>query len=431
MNKQTILVMALLLAAGVAQAGPTNAPRAVAVTAPAPCGVLGTETALPVYAGQDAYLPAVARMKDGYLVVWRSGLLAPGDLREGFKYYADIVGCLVSASGDVLSKEPFLICKADGMQDMPSVVSDGKTALVVWQDLRNPKAWQVYGARVTAEGKVLDPDGFLVSGGALNRAKPKVAWDGKTFVVAWMDYRDGKHYNIFAARITPDGKNLDPDGLALSTKGRYDHAISSLGDGRCYTFWTGGAGHTSKFDQSAETGVLEDGRLTLLPFNDACDMRGHTPKFCAAGKDAFLVAWRGEHWVGHQGDSKASAMVFTDKGERTAVLQLEGVNHLILNADMTWDGSAFVAAWAEYRWAGKYGLKEAAGVAKEGVLVSRVGTDGQLIGAAQVVSDVPKVPATNPGVASDGAGRTLIAYEKHPSSGDVPIQIAFRILNAK
>jgi hypothetical protein len=399
---------------------------------------LGPETPLPVYAGQDAYLPAVARMKDGFLVVWRSGLLAPGDLREGFKYNADIVGCLVSAAGEVLSKEPFVICKAAGMQDMPRVASDGpsagsgqgKTALVVWQDLRDPKAWQVYGARVTAEGKVLDPDGVLISGGALNRAKPKVAWDGKSFVVIWQDFRDGKKYDIFCSRVTLDGKNLDPNGMALSTKGRYDAAISSLGDGRCYTFWTGGVGHTPKFDQSAETGVLEDGKLTLLPFNDAIDMRGHTPKFCAAGKDAFMVAWRGEHWVGHQGDSKASAMVFTDKGEKTAVLQLEGVNHLILNADMTWDGSAFVAAWAEYRWAGKNGLKEAQGVAKEGVLVSRVGTDGKLIGAPLVVSDVPKVPATNPGVTSDGAGRSLIAYEKHPESGDAPIQVVFRMLNA-
>lgn len=415
MRKYTILVMGLLMVAGVAQAAEP----------------LGPETVLPVFAGQDAYLPSVTRMKDGYLVVWRSGLLAPGDLREGFKYYGDIVGCLVSSTGEVISKEPFVICKADGMQDMPRVASDGKTALVVWQDLRNPKAWQVYGARVTTEGKVLDPDGVLISGGEFNRAKPKVAWDGRNFVVAWMDCRDGKQYNIFAARITPDGKNLDSDGLALSTKGRYDHSISSLGDGRCYTFWTGGGGHYAKGgEQSAETGVLEDGKLTLLPFNDPIDMRGHTPKFCAAGKGAFMVAWRGEHWVGHQGDAKQSAVVFTDKGEKTAMLQLEGVTHLVLNMDMTWDGSAFVAAFAEYRWAGKYGLKEAQGVAKEGVLVSRVGTDGKLIGAPLVVSDVQKVPATNPGVASDGAGKTLIAYEKHPETGDQPIKIVFRMLSA-
>ena len=40
-------------------------------------------------------------------------------------------------------------------------------------------------------------------------------------------------------------------------------------------------------------------------------------------------------------------------------------------------------------------------------------------------------PAAEPAAASDGAGSTLVAYEKHPEKGDVPIKIGFRMLTVK
>jgi len=42
---------------------------------------LAPEKALPVHDGRDAYKPCAAFVKDGYVVAWQSGRLAPGDLR--------------------------------------------------------------------------------------------------------------------------------------------------------------------------------------------------------------------------------------------------------------------------------------------------------------------------------------------------------------
>lgn len=426
---------------------------------------LSAETVLPLQGNKDGFKPSAAFLGGSYLVAWKSGILAPGDLREGFKYNSDIVACLVGKNGEVLSKEPFVISKAKGLQDMPQVAatrlrpegngtSPGQdVALVVWQDLRNGKDWDTYGALISKDGKILAPDGlatpkpageggFLIAGGEHNQGKPRVAWDGKTFVVVWMDFRSGNGYEAYAARVQADGKLLDPQGIKVSIKGGTDVAISSMGDGKSVIISSGGVGWTPQRKLlTVSMGFFADGVFTPAAYDgepqstDPNTYPGgrNTPVFIAAGKDSYLVSWRSERWVSRgQGSSKCTGMMFGSKGDVTARIQLEGAPHLVLAADMVWDGSAFVAAWAEFRWAGKYGYKEVIpNVGKEGVLASRISPDGSLIGPALVVSDVPKVPSTNPCVASDGAGTTLIAYEKQPATGDVPIQIAFRMLTAE
>ena len=118
-----------------------------------------------------------------------------------------------------------------------------------------------------------------------------------------------------------------------------------------------------------------------------------------------------------------------------------------MGADLAWDGSAFVAAWTEFR------TKDTrVYVAYEHVFASRIGTDGKVLGKAHLVagsSTSPErwrygrcqlgkaaagkaePPAMNTAVASDGKGTTLIAYERHPKTPETPIKIAFRMLRAK
>jgi hypothetical protein len=417
---------------------------------------LSAEQVLPLHDGRDAYAPCAAFVpsspggsdaagKGTYLVVWRSGLLAPGDLREGFKFDADIVGCRVSGSGEVLSKEPFVICRAGDLQDLPRMAAGKDCALVVWQDLRNGKDWDVYGAQIASDGKVLDADGFLISGGPHNQGKPRVAWDGKTFVAIWQNYTPGKGYGICAARISPDGKVLDPQGLPLCEG--YDGAVASAGDGRSFVFCNRGF----RFEPGgrwAGLGFLTDGKFEELMWpsaqrgQDPCQVGGaNTPLFCAAGKGNFLVAWRGEHWIGRgQGDASSTAVMIDGKGKVVGPVLLAGCRHLVMHCDLVWDGSAFASAWTAYREEGMKGpdrgqlCGDAGGKFGtnvkpfERVLVSRILPDGKLAGPVQAVAGEWKSPASNVCVASDGAGATLIAYQKEPETGDVPIKIAFRLM---
>jgi hypothetical protein len=66
-------------------------------------------------------------------------------------------------------------------QRYPSVASNGTDYFVVWHDLRIGTDWDIYGARVAPDGTVLDPTGIAVSTAANNQYEPSVASDGTDY----------------------------------------------------------------------------------------------------------------------------------------------------------------------------------------------------------------------------------------------------------
>ncbi|RME51329.1 MAG: hypothetical protein D6795_08455, partial [Deltaproteobacteria bacterium] len=58
---------------------------------------------------------------------------------------------------------------------------------------------------------VLDPDGLLISGASSFQKHPAIAWNGSEYFVVWDDSRSGS-INIYGARVTADGTLLDPSG---------------------------------------------------------------------------------------------------------------------------------------------------------------------------------------------------------------------------
>ena len=62
---------------------------------------------------------------------------------------------------------------------------------MVWQDYRSGSDYDIYGARVTPEGAVLDPAGIVISQAAGDQEYPALGFDGANFLVVWEDYRSG------------------------------------------------------------------------------------------------------------------------------------------------------------------------------------------------------------------------------------------------
>jgi hypothetical protein len=222
-----------------------------------------------------------------WLVTWREGYL--NEPAKG----SDICCARVSAAGKALDPAGIRLTKGPGLKDRPRVVSDGKGFLVVWEDLRNGKDWDVYAARVSAEGKTLDEGGFLVAGGDGNQCRPDVAFAKSNYVAAWMSFENG--YGVLCARISPEGKLLDAKGQEafVFKKGLNYQAINP-------TLASGGSELIATVD--AARSKTNDGDLSIRPLDAATGgaagailsfpsnketFRGSA---LAAGKEGFLLA---------------------------------------------------------------------------------------------------------------------------------------------
>jgi hypothetical protein len=207
----------------------------------------------------------VASNGDLYLGVWYAST------PSGF----DIYGARITKEGKILDEEEIQICTAPNDQMFPSVAWDGESFFVVWQDRRNGKRWDIYGTRISIDGEVLNPDGIPIALGkstndqvsptlsfdgenyivvwqgkvtskvwnvyfsivsvskdgevtvkgkkaispiAKNQISPAVAFNGENYFIVWQDFRSGKFWDIYGARVTPSGNvfDEDKDGIPIS-----------------------------------------------------------------------------------------------------------------------------------------------------------------------------------------------------------------------
>jgi hypothetical protein len=151
-----------------------------------------------------------------WLVAWREG-----DVTEE---KAEIWCARVSADGQSLDPKGICLAPAKNLCDRPSVACDGKDFLVVWEDFRNGKDWDVSGARVSGDGKLLDPGGVVVVGGQHNQCRPVATFCKGQYAVVFQGFVAGKGpagapgtgYVTQCMRLSADGKSLDQDAVPVS-----------------------------------------------------------------------------------------------------------------------------------------------------------------------------------------------------------------------
>ena len=136
-----------------------------------------------------------------HLVVWADG-------RSGAT--SDIYGARVSQSGAVLDPTGIAISTAPNHQFSPNAAFDGSNYLVVWEDIRSG-TFDIYASRVSQAGAVLDPAGIAISTAENAQSSPSVAFDGGNYLVAWVDNRSLDR-DIYGARVSQEGAVLDQSG---------------------------------------------------------------------------------------------------------------------------------------------------------------------------------------------------------------------------
>jgi hypothetical protein len=240
-------------------------------------GTLLDSSGIPISTGADGYAnPAVAFDGMNYLVVWE---VVHGDSD-------DIRGARVTRSGRVLDTVALPISLAPNMQNVPKVAFADTTYLVVWGDHRGPSQ-DIYAARVTRSGRALDPLGRPVSLGAHNQSGPAIAYDGRQFLVTWSDGRNGST-DIYGARVTAGGDVLDPYGIAISRSvhAKWNSAVG-FDDSDFAVVWEDWVGatatiHGAKVSRSGV--VLDTGRVTGELGDQETPALAHGP-----GTELFLI----------------------------------------------------------------------------------------------------------------------------------------------
>ena len=136
------------------------------------------------------------------------------DERAGEELF-DIYGARVSAAGEVLDPEGVAISTAPDIQGNPDLAYNLGRYLVAWLDRRSGDA-DVYGARVTQDAELLDVDGLLLDDGEGFQGDVAVAGTGVEWLVSWKDSPDEEELLVGAARVLEDGTQPDGDGMLLS-----------------------------------------------------------------------------------------------------------------------------------------------------------------------------------------------------------------------
>lgn len=98
----------------------------------------------------------------------------------------------VRVTPDCDSINSVTISAANDVQIMPEVAFGNDNYMVVWSDARIPDRFNIYGARVTPAGSVLDPDGILIGPDTeTQQLEPSIAFTGTRFFVVWLQYSTG------------------------------------------------------------------------------------------------------------------------------------------------------------------------------------------------------------------------------------------------
>ena len=100
----------------------------------------------------------------------------------------------------------------------------------MWND-RRTGASDVYGARVSAAGALVDPTGFPIWIGAGDQKNPGVAFNGTNYLVAWSSAPALGNGQLVAARVSPAGVVLDPSGIVVNANTRSDVEPSLTSNG--------------------------------------------------------------------------------------------------------------------------------------------------------------------------------------------------------
>jgi hypothetical protein len=343
---------------------------------------------------------AVAFDGTQYLVVWE-------DLRGG-DFNPRLYAARVAPDGVVKDPAGIALCTTNSRQTLPSVTFDGSQFLVVWADDRNAgKA--LFGTRVSADGTVRDPAGFLVASEYSDISSQPVASNGTESLVVYSWSAAG--YFTYAVRVSQAGATLGaPVRLSTSSSTARNASVAWTGS-EYLAVWQDSRPPAQGWElygtRVSATGVPVD--TVNLPIALALADQTEPRLSCHAG--ACLVLWQDA-----RNGSASPALYATRVRADGTVSDASGVR-LVPSANsqtepaVTFNGAAYLAAWHE---------RSASGTSE--VRAVRVDEGGAVLAPGPSAVSGSPFFMLSPAVAAGGVGKALIAFHRFDTSPGVMAQ---------
>jgi len=174
--------------------------------------------------GTQKYPQLVNDGVNGTIITWL-------DNRDG-EY--DIYAQKVNSSGIIQwTANGTVICKANGNQEIPKIVSDGAGgAIITWQDSRNGE-YDIYAQKVNSSGEVQwTVNGTTICTANGDQLVPQIVSDGAGgAIISWQDIRDGD-YDIYAQKVNSNGDiQWTVNGTVICTANGHQLVPRLIGDG--------------------------------------------------------------------------------------------------------------------------------------------------------------------------------------------------------
>jgi hypothetical protein len=252
----------------------------------------------------------------------------------------DVFGSFISQDGTVLNPQGLRITPNSIGIFEPSVAFDGTNYMVIWTgEVEGTSDTDIYGARVSPNGTVLDPVPIRITNGANPKYKPNgIAFDGTNFLIAWRSQGDA----ITVARITTSGINLEGDTGIYLGQGFYPWvAFNGTNYLVVWHYWGNGLDIFGSLVGTDGT-VLPPGVITISSESNDQDHAS-----VASNGTEFFVSWHDWNGTDNYGNGSAHATRVSAQGTVLDVPSLKVADHTLWQVPVVsiYDGSNYFVVW--------------------------------------------------------------------------------------
>lgn len=274
----------------------------------------------------DQSTPDIASGGEQFLAVWSDA--------RAYEGKSDIYGIRLDAEGFPIASA-FAINQDDGSQTQPLVAWNGENWLVVFLSEGDLAA-----SRVAPDGTVLDPSPIVLASPGAN--SPHIlASDGSKWAVVWAGVSAG-NAALRGARIGADGTVLDPGGIVILPETGAIYFVSSMAysNDRYLLVWPGASGGIVGLRLEPTLHKIDGAPMPI-----AGGVYFETSPNVAGNGSEFYMVWTesdNSYWVNQIMGSRVSLAGVAATPAGVPINQnLSGGS----DADVSWDGTQWIVAW--------------------------------------------------------------------------------------